>query len=61
MGVYTDDKKLLIITELKFIHHDLPTDANNSLKHEIKFIIKDDKLLAEHRIKNKISQLLSKC
>ena len=61
MGMYIDDKRLLIITELKTVHLDLPIDINNILKHEFQFILKDDKFLAEHRIKNKISQLLSKC
>ena len=32
----------------------------NNLMHEIDFIRKHNKLLAEHTIKNKISQLLSK-
>ena len=40
MRVYTDDKKLLIKTEAKTIHFDLPTEVINSLKHELDPIIK---------------------
>ena len=39
---------------------DLPKEVGENLKHEIKFIIKSNKSLAENKIKNEIEQLLSK-
>ena len=35
-------------------------DVDESLKHEIEFIIKSNKYLAENKIKNEIEQLFSK-
>ena len=35
-------------------------DVDENLKHEIEFIIKGNKSLAENKVKNKIGQLLSK-
>ena len=54
------DNKLIITTEPKAFHFDLPKDAAINLKHEIYSIIKYNKLLPGHRIKIKIRQLLSK-
>ena len=53
------DKKLVIKTEPKNFHFDLPKDVGINLKQEIFFIIKHNELLAEHTIRNKIRQLLS--
>ena len=36
-------------------------DVDENLKHESKFIIKNNKSLAENKIKNEIEQLLLKC
>ena len=60
MGIYINDKKLLIIASPKSIRFALPIEVNKSLKHEIKFIISLNKLLAEYTIKSEISQLLFK-
>ena len=40
MGVYIDDKTLLIIAEPKAISFDLPKDVDKNLKHGIDFTIK---------------------
>ena len=40
MGVHIRDNKLVIITEQKTFHFDLPKDVDIDLKHEISFIIK---------------------
>ena len=42
------DNKLMVITELKTFHFDLPSDAGINLKHEIYSIIKHNELLAVH-------------
>ena len=60
MGVYIDDIKHVIITKPKTICFNLTENVDNSLKHEIDFIIKYNKFLAEHRIENEIIRLLSK-
>ena len=60
MGVTIKDNKLVIITEPKAIHFDLPIDANNNLKQEKDVIIKHNELLAEHTIKNEVCQLMYK-
>ena len=61
MGVYIDDIKLVIIKESKIICFDLSKEIDNSLKDEIiSILLKQNKVLAEHRMENKISQLLSK-
>ena len=49
MGVIIKDNKVVIITESKAIHFDLPKD----------FIIKHNEFLVEHTIKNQILQLLT--
>ena len=56
MGVIINDNKLATITEPKTIHFDLPKKIDNSLKHEIDFLIKHNEFLAEDTIKNEISQ-----
>ena len=59
MGVHFKYIKLIITTEPKTFHFDLPEDVDNSLANEIYSIIKHNELLAEHTIKNKVRQLLS--
>ena len=58
--MYIKDNKTVIITEPKTFYSNLPKNVNNNLKHEIHFIVKYSKFLAEHTIKYEISQLLSK-
>ena len=50
MGVYTDDNKLVIITEPKTISFDLTKKVDNSLKYEADHM-KHNGFLAEHKIK----------
>ena len=38
----------------------MPKDADENMKHEIKFIMKSNESLAQNQIKNDIGQLLSK-
>ena len=52
--------KLEITTEPKSFSFDLPKDAGNNMAHEIGSIIKHNKILAEHSIKNVVRQLLTK-
>ena len=60
MGVHAGDNKLVITAEPKTIHFDLTKDVYNNLKDQIDSTIKQNKLLAEHAIKNDIRQLFSK-
>ena len=60
MGVHIGYSKLVIITEPKTFHFDLPKDVDKNLKYEIDLIIKHNECLGEHTIKNEISQLLLK-
>ena len=60
MGVYIADNKLVISTETKtfvLIYLKILTIA---FSHEIYSILKYNKLLTEHPIKNEFRQLLSK-
>ena len=59
MGLNTDSK-LLIITELKIFHFELPNDVKSMLKPEIDSIIKHNEFLVEYTIKNEVSRLLFK-
>ena len=54
------DNKLVTATETKKFCFGLPKDSGNNLEHENYSIIKHDKLLAEHKIKSEIRNLLSK-
>ena len=54
------DKRLVITTEPKTFYFNLPKDVDSNLKYEIFSIIKHNKALAEHTIKNEIRKLLSK-
>ena len=40
MGVYLRDNKLVITTEPKTFHFNLPKDVDTNLKHEIDSVIK---------------------
>ena len=53
-GVVIKDNKLVITTEPKTIHFDLSEDVDNNLKHEINFIIKNNKFAAEYTIKTEM-------
>ena len=54
------DNKLVITTEPKTFHFDLPKDAGINLKYEIYSIIKHNQILGEYTIKNEATQVLSK-
>ena len=60
MGAHIEYIKLIVIKEPKTFHFDLPRDTENNLVHEIASIIKHNKILPEHTIKNEVRQLLSK-
>ena len=51
--------KIIVISDSKTLcfHFDWSKDVDENLKHEIEFIIKRNKSLAENKIKNKIEQL----
>ena len=44
-----------------YFNFDWPKKVDENLKHEMKFIIKSNGVLAENRIKKEIEQLLSRC
>ena len=46
------NNKLVLTTESKTFHFDLPKHADNTFNHEIDFMIKHPELSAEHTIKN---------
>ena len=48
MVVHNGDNKIIITTEAKTFYFYLTKYVDNDLKHEINFIIKLNKLLAEH-------------
>ena len=58
MGVHIGGNKLVVTTEPKEFHFNLPKNVNINLKHEIFFIINHNELLAEPTVKNEIRQLL---
>ena len=58
--MYIDDSKFVIIAEPKTICFNLTKKVDNSRKHEINSIIKHNEFLTEHKLDNKISQLVSK-
>ena len=60
MRMIIKENQLVIITEPKIIYFEFPKNNDNSLMHETVFIIKHNQLLAEHKMKNKISRLSSK-
>ena len=60
MGVHIEYNKLVITTDTKTFHFDLPKDASINLKHEIHSIIKHNKLLAEHTIRIEIRQRMNR-
>ena len=60
MGAHIEYMKLIITIASKTFCFDLPKDAYNYLEHKIDSFIKHNELLAEHTIKKKVRQLLSK-
>ena len=54
MGVIMKFNKLIIMTELKTIHFDLPKDVDNNLKRKIDFITKHNEFLTVHKMKTKL-------
>ena len=56
------EENMIVIRDPKAccFNFDWPKDVDENLKHEIEFIIKSNKSLAENKIKNEIEQLLSK-
>ena len=56
------DENMIAIRDPKIFYFDLDChkDLDKNLKHESEFIIKSNKSLAEHKIKNDIEQLLLK-
>ena len=56
--MYTDDNKLVKMTEPKSISFNVTKKADNSLMHEVNHIIKHNGFLTENRTKNEIEQLL---
>lgn len=61
MRVQIEDCKFLTITDSKNISFNLSKDVDNNLSCEIDFIIKNNKLFTEHKMKNYTGQLLSQC
>ena len=55
MGMYINDNKLVTIIVPKTICFDLSKKIDNSLKHEINFIVKRSEFLGEHKIKSEIA------
>ena len=56
------EENMTVIRDPKtfYFSFDWPKDVDENLKHEIEFIIKSNKSLAENKIKNEIGQLLLK-
>ena len=56
------EENMIVIRDPKTIYFefDWPKDVDESLKHEIEFILKSTESLAENKIKNKMKQLLLK-
>ena len=54
------EKNMIVIRDLETFcfNFDWPQDVDEDLKHEIEFIIKSNKSLAENKIKIEIEQLL---
>ena len=59
--MHIDNNRLVIIPKPKPICFNFTDKVNNSLKHGIDSIIRQNKFLAKQRIQNEISWLLSKC
>ena len=49
--MYIENNKLVIVTEPKTIHFDLPKNVGKNLKREIGSITKHNEFSAEHTIK----------
>ena len=57
MGVNIKNNKFVIKAKLKDLHFGLPIEVNNSPKHEIDFIVKQNYFLAEQTIKPNLCQV----
>ena len=55
MGMIIKDNKLIILIDPKTFYFALPKKVDNSIKHEIHFIIKHNKFAGEHTMKNDIN------
>ena len=53
--MHIGDNEVVITAEPKSTYFDLPKDVDNNLKYEIRFIIKQNEFLADHKTKNEIS------
>ena len=54
------EENIIVLRYPKTFCFDWLKDVDENLKHESKFIIKNNKSLAENKIKNEIEQLLLK-
>ena len=54
--MHIEEKKVALLTEPKTTHFDLTNFFGNNLQHAIDSVIKYNEFLAEHTVKNKISQ-----
>ena len=56
------NENMIVIRDSKTFcfNFEWPKDVDENLKHEIEFIIKNNKSLADNKIKNEIEQLLLK-
>ena len=60
MTVHIEDNKLVLTTEPKTFHFDLPKDVSINLNHEICSIMKDFEHLAEYTIKTRLDNYCPK-
>ena len=60
MTVHIEDNKLVLTTESKTFHFDLPKDVSINLNHEICSIMKDLEHLVEHTIKTRLDNYCPK-
>ena len=58
--MHIEEKKVAVLTEPKTTHFDSTEFFGNNLQHAIDSVIKYNERLAEHTVKNNISQPLSK-
>ena len=56
------EENMIVIRDPKtfYFNFDWPKYVDENLKHEIKFLIKNNESLAENKIKNEIEQILLK-
>ena len=58
--MFIGSNRVIVTTGHNIFSFDLSKDVDKNLKYEIDSIIKHNELLADHAIRNKIRQLLSK-